>query len=167
MFHIRVSATWAWNARCKRDASNTCSDFSRSRTAFAGEEARWKVLCISLRWILRLKNWSEKNCFEWSVALAPATTNGDATAFVQRSKHLYTCQHAMGSPRNTSKIYNLPHIACTQRPYNVPSACTRHSHGVFIASMTLLRGASSCCSVLFTARSQHAHSAHTAFSRRS
>jgi len=79
---------------------------------------------------------------------------------------LNTCQHAVGSPRNTPKILNLPLTACTQRIYSVPSASTRRSHGVFIASMTLLRRAISCCSV-FSARSRHAHSAHTALSRRS
>jgi len=31
---------------------------------------------------------------------APVTPNGDATAFVQRSK---PCQRALGSPRNTHK----------------------------------------------------------------
>jgi len=34
---------------------------------------------------------------------APVTPNGEATAFVQRSK---TCQCAVGSPQNTSKNIN-------------------------------------------------------------
>jgi len=70
---------------------------------------------------------------------------------------LKICQRAVGSPQNTSKISNLPVIACTQRPHIVPTVFTRRSHSVYIASMALLR----CCSV-FKAHSQRAHSVLTA-----
>jgi len=78
---------------------------------------------------------------------------------------LKPCQRAVGSPRNTPKISNLPVIACTQRPHSVPSASSRRCHSVFTASMTFSQRASSYCSV-FTARTRRADGAHTAFSRR-
>jgi len=74
----------------------------------------------------------------------------------------HICQRAVGPPRNTHKISNLPVIVCTQRPISVPIASAQRSHSVFIASLTLLRRASSCCSV-FTAR----HGALTAHTQRS
>jgi len=49
---------------------------------------------------------------------------------------LKTCQHAVEWSRNTSKILNLPVIACAQRPQGDTTAPTRRSHGVFIVSMT-------------------------------
>jgi len=64
------------------------------------------------------------------------------------------------------KISNLPVIVCTgtQSPHSVPTASTQRSHSVFIASMKLLRRASSCCSV-FMGCTRRSHSAHIAFSR--
>ena len=78
---------------------------------------------------------------------------------------LKPCQRAVGSPRKTPKISNLPVIACTQRPHSVPTAPTQRSHSVFTASMTFSQRASSSRSV-FTARKRRAHGAHTAFSLR-
>jgi len=72
---------------------------------------------------------------------------------------LDTCHRAVESPRNTPKVSNLPVIACTHRPYSVP---TRHSHNVFIASMTLLR----LLQVVTAACSHRAHGEHTALTKR-
>jgi len=58
-------------------------------------------------------------------------------------------------------IWKLPVIACTQRPHSVPTTSMRCSHSVFIAPMTLLRLARSCCGV-FTARSRRTYSVLTA-----
>ena len=67
---------------------------------------------------------------------------------------LKTCQRAVGSPRNTPKLSNLPVIACTQRPYSVQTTFPQRLYSVRDAS---------------TARKQllqRAHGAHTARTKR-
>jgi len=78
------------------------------------------------------------------------------------------CTALWGRRETCLKISNLPVI---QRPHSVPTASLQrpysvhtNSYSVLIASMTLLRRASSCCTV-FTASTQRSHSVHTSFSQ--
>jgi len=138
----------------------TCNMFNN--THILSSEHRIAIVTMCFSWDLFLLNnlWKGKL---WSSSKDPVTPNGDATAFVCRVWQ--TCQRAVGTPRNTCKISNSPFLACTQRPHSVPTASTRRSHSVFIASMTLLRRASICCSV-FTAGSRGAHNVITVRTRR-
>jgi len=47
---------------------------------------------------------------------------------------LKTCQHAVGSQRNTPKILNWPVKACTQRPHSVHTTFPQRLYGVHDAS---------------------------------
>jgi len=100
--------------------------------------------------------------FMYDTPYVPLKPLSHQTAMPQRLYSvLKTCQRAVGTPRNSLKISNLPVIACTQSPHSVPSAPTRRFHSVFVAPMTLLRHTKSCCSV-FTVRSRRAFSVLTA-----
>ena len=91
------------------------------------------------------------SCYcHWKFSKAPVTPNVHTSV-------LKLSQRAVGSPRKT-------HMNIKFASYSMYSCTQRHPSG-FIASMTLIRCACSCCSV-FTACSWCAHSAHTAFSRR-
>jgi len=78
---------------------------------------------------------------------------------------LKICQRAVGSPRNTPKISNLPVISCTQRPHSVPTTFPRRPysvHDTYTERKQLLQ----CVHGTLTASTRCAHGAHTAFLRR-
>ena len=103
--------------------------------------------------IIKLED--DVNCYNvWLLMFkARVTPNGDATAFVHRSKNLTARCGVAAKTRLKYQICQLKRVhnvltASLQRPHDICS--------VFIAPMTFLRRTRNCCSV-FKARSQRSH----------